>query len=312
MNERPFTMKRSAFTLVELLVVIAIIGILMGLLLPAVQNARESARQIQCTNNMKQLGTGLVNHNVSNGGRFPTGGHGYAYIGDTLKGSGDDQRGGWMYCVLPYIEQNALHQAGMSDRLKTPVPMLYCPTCRPPKLYPTLERTVNSDAQSMNCPRLTAKSSYAANSGTVGTVEGKSGKEYFDYGGLIYRQNESDNGQYLVYEKDVLDGLSNTILVGERYLNLNYNTASTPVADDDDCYLGGHNYDTLRCYGNGKFYQSRAGATQINVFGSSHFSGVGFIFADGHHKNVKYSVTSDVIRKLLNRADEELLDPSKY
>src|SRR5690606_9271106 len=71
--------KRSAFTLVELLVVIAIIGILVALLLPAIQAAREAARRSQCKNNLKQLALGCLNHHDTHK-FFPTGGWGYAYV----------------------------------------------------------------------------------------------------------------------------------------------------------------------------------------------------------------------------------------
>ena len=234
---------KKAFTLVELLVVIAIIGVLMGLLLPAVQQAREAARQMQCNNNMKQLGLGLMSHNSVNNGRFPSGGSGYCYVGDLLKGTDYEQRGGWTYNVLPFIEQPNLHEADIETRLKTPVSTFYCPSCRPAKLYLTLVRTVYSDDKSHSGVSSSGKSDYAANAGAVTGVESSSAQQHYDAGGLIFRCDANTE----VYEQDVYDGLSNTILVGERQLNLNYGEVSSPVADDDDCFLGGHNYDTTRC-----------------------------------------------------------------
>ncbi len=99
------------FTLVELLVVITIIGILIALLLPAVQAAREAARRMQCTNNLKQLALGCLTHE-SMTGRFPTGGWGYGWTGDADRGNDWRQPGGWLYNVLPYIEQQSLHDMG--------------------------------------------------------------------------------------------------------------------------------------------------------------------------------------------------------
>jgi prepilin-type N-terminal cleavage/methylation domain-containing protein/prepilin-type processing-associated H-X9-DG protein len=91
--------RRSGFTLVELLVVIAIIGVLVALLLPAVQAAREAARRMQCQNNLKQMGLAFQNHENAKGGfpprRFSSPAHGYT---------------GWGLFILPYMEQGALYE----------------------------------------------------------------------------------------------------------------------------------------------------------------------------------------------------------
>ena len=100
-----------AFTLVELLVVIAIIGVLVGLLLPAVQAARESARCAQCQNHLKQLGLAVNNH-AGVHGYMPTGGWGGGWVGDPDRGFGRQQPGGWVYSVLPFAEQQQLYDQG--------------------------------------------------------------------------------------------------------------------------------------------------------------------------------------------------------
>ena len=89
------TSRRSAFTLVELLVVIAIIGVLVALLLPAVQAAREASRRTKCQNNIRQLGLGVHNFSDVNGGVLIPARINYQYLG-------------WTVMLLPYIEQDNL------------------------------------------------------------------------------------------------------------------------------------------------------------------------------------------------------------
>ena len=132
---------RRGFTLVELLVVIAIIGILMSLLLPAVQAARESARLMQCKNNLKQIGVASLAHESAYG-TFPYGGWGFLWMGDPDQGAGPQQPGGWIYAVMPFIEENTIARIGgglpwadkkreLAKQIAHPVPAFNCPTRRP-------------------------------------------------------------------------------------------------------------------------------------------------------------------------------------
>ena len=102
----------SGFSLIELLVVITIIGILTALLLPAVQAAREAARRLQCQDHVRELAQGCLQHEAAQG-FLPTGGWSWYLVGDPDRGFTRRQPGGWIFNVLPYIEQQALHDLGL-------------------------------------------------------------------------------------------------------------------------------------------------------------------------------------------------------
>jgi prepilin-type N-terminal cleavage/methylation domain-containing protein/prepilin-type processing-associated H-X9-DG protein len=136
------------FTLVELLVVIAIIGILVALLLPAIQAAREAARRSQCKDHLKNLALGCLLHEDAQG-FLPTGGWRYNYSADPLRGYGEDQPGSWLYSVLPYIEEQDVRNLGdgqsytstlYEDMIvqlhQSPITIFHCPSRRAVKLYP--------------------------------------------------------------------------------------------------------------------------------------------------------------------------------
>jgi prepilin-type N-terminal cleavage/methylation domain-containing protein/prepilin-type processing-associated H-X9-DG protein len=144
--KRLSTVRERAFTLVELLVVIAIIGILVALLLPAIQAAREAARRTECRNHLKNIGLAIHNHNDSLK-QFPTGGNApypqiEQYLRDTATETNPANRKGppygplkqglgWMYQILPYLEEGALRGiVRQADLSKNPVPLYNCPSRR--------------------------------------------------------------------------------------------------------------------------------------------------------------------------------------
>jgi prepilin-type N-terminal cleavage/methylation domain-containing protein len=191
---------RGAFTLVEVLVVIAIIGVLIGLLLPAVEMARESSRRSACANNLRQLGVAVKLH-IDSHGAFPTGGWGAEWAGDPDAGFGPKQPGGWIYNVLPFLEQNALRETarGQSATLKrtalaklleTPVAVFNCPSRRLPHAYPY---TGTMPLKNVDPPVNVSKSDY-----------------------VINRKVSFEKSEVILAEIQLKKGMSNTVLAGEK------------------------------------------------------------------------------------------------
>ena len=133
--------------------VIAIIGILISLLLPAVQAAREAARRAKCVNNLKQLALGCLNHE-SAVKAFPTGGWSFCFLGHPDLGVGPSQPASWLFNILPYIEESTLYktqqgktgtalQSAATTLITTPLNAFYCPSRRPTQNYPNINPKVD-------------------------------------------------------------------------------------------------------------------------------------------------------------------------
>ena len=261
----------SGFTLVEVLVVITIIGVLVALLLPAVQAAREAGRLTQCHNNLRQIGLGFLAHESSQG-FFPTGGWGGFWVGNPDRGFDKRQPGGWGYNTLPYIDQDAVHELG-SVRLAanglthaqgglqlatTLLPLCICPTRRGLKLCTDGQH--NTYSPDGIRPAFYAPSDYAGNVGDagysasdedIGTSPGSyaQGDALQDWNAAGYATDPYLNGisyrRSMVRATDVTDGLSCTYMLGEKYLDPNHYTDGVDE-DEDGPFSVGHDRTTYR------------------------------------------------------------------
>jgi prepilin-type N-terminal cleavage/methylation domain-containing protein len=332
--------RRRGMTLVELLVVIAIIAILMALLLPAVQSVRESARRVQCANHVRQLTTASLSHEQAQG-FFPSGGWGWWWVGDADRGFGWQQPGGWIYSSLPYMEQlplfelprdgnpNAITEPQLQGALRlvrTPLPVLNCPSRRSAQTFP---KPADGTYIARNAARnpaddnRVARSCYAANGGHTqnpGMIDwggppdgvnladprpaGSNGHNWPDLRsngkaeltGLAHSSSE-------VKAADILDGLSNMYLLGERYIDGNhYETGQT--GSDNETWVSGTNNDMIRTGGWAPQRDVRGwnngGAL---IFGGPHSGSFCMGFADSAVRWISYEIAPAVHSSLSNRSD---------
>lgn len=281
---------QAGFTLVELLVVIAIIGMLVGILLPAVSSARESARRSQCSNNLKQIGLGLIGYQTAMG-HFP-------------KGSGISRRRAnaglsWNVFILPHIEEQELYDLiapdadGVSNSLNLltksqELPIYICPSAPTARKY-----SPDGSPVVVMLPKQLRESNYAGVGG-AGRVEGSvvdlEDLECGDYftDGMLYPDSQ-------ITLAHIKDGQSNTLMVGERHYFAGDWTYGSHWEKRPDRQLCLNSTKNARWPINGSReafgYHRRDANAPDNakhilfndlVFESYHPAGVNFVYADGH------------------------------
>jgi type II secretory pathway pseudopilin PulG len=309
----------SAFTIVELLVVVAIIGTLIALLLPAIQAARESGREQVCRNNLRQLAIAALNH-VAAHGHLPTGGWGASWTGDPDRGFTERQPGGWTYNLLPFLEQQALHDAssGLADSRKQsvaatvmqqPVDLFHCPTRRPTRLYP---HAWPYNAFNVDSTEAVARCDYAINAGDRGFNTIASG----DTGGPR-TLDEGDNQFAWPSTKDftgvsflrssvrlqqISDGTSHTYLFGEKSLAVGHYESGLVESDRGHVFIG-FAPDTVRLTRDFLPPRQDSEINDSRRFGSAHVAHCFFAFCDGSVRAIEYDIDRDVHRQYGNRED---------
>jgi prepilin-type N-terminal cleavage/methylation domain-containing protein/prepilin-type processing-associated H-X9-DG protein len=313
---------KRAFSLVEVLVVITIVALLMALLFPAVQASREAGRRTQCASHVRQLGLAVQQHAAACG-RYPSNGWGFRWVGCPDRGTGIEQPGGWIYNILGYMEQGELRglgrglpsaqqRAALATLMQMPVPLLACPSRSAGRLSPALASSAPFNADPAD---LVAKTDYAINEGDyiTDTRQGPATLQEGDAG--IYPWQDTRNATGIAYQRSevrpamVRDGLSQTYMIGEKYVTKgNYQTAVDPGYDQSA--YSGVDVDVNRWVLNPPRMDDED--VDMRLFGSAHPGGCHFVFCDGSIKLISYQIDAETHRRLGNREDGKAVDRGQF
>jgi len=350
-----------AFTLIELLVVIAIIAILVALLLPAVQQAREAARRAQCLNNLKQMGLAVHNFHDTYQVIPPS------FLGVEVPGVNTNVGNmilgqTWAAMILPFMGEEGLmygielrrpwdvtHGA---DRKSAIIRTYFCPSRRSPmrQQAPTTGMTRRDGMGPIYSVDLPGScSDYAGSAGNDNYANGRRGTLWTDVNvanGLFVpgqvtwkNQNNSTGNQNDTIIKwrgqltfsNIPDGLSNTILFGEKWVSVNFmgdaNELDDFTADDAALRTPASPYTAANSFGDGDVFDARhplhfvrcrneiqrdvasIDPIYVKYWGSSHAGGVvNFALGDGSVKTVRWDIDTGMLGRLIDRKDRNKID----
>ena len=319
---RTYARTRSAFTLIELLIVIAIIAVLIGLILPAINRAREAANRMTCSNNLRQLGLGFHSYHQQQN-YLPTAGTGDYCAPSYNSGPGGaplqgwQQDAGWGFQILPFIDAEPTWLGGAAavtsaDRVKgslaVPMKIFTCPTRR--GLARATYKNAAFPSQSAyaalkNTQFIVAMSDYAGCNGNANSVtvltSGVIGS------GIVLSQSA---GRSTVQLGDITDGTSYTLMLGEKAANPH--VAATKLSEDDSGYASGfsnQNFNTVRFTAptllpvRDDFVTLPTGG----AFGSAHGGSWLGLMADGSVQSLTYTIDATIYSGLGTIRGKEII-----
>ena len=283
-------MRRRGFTLVELLVVIAIIGILVALLIPAVQYAREAARRTQCINNLKQVGLAAIQH--ENEHKY------YATRVDAVTLT----EGTWITAIMPFMEESAQHyewtqsmrlvngpppSRKLFQAITTPVAIFYCPTRRPVAAYPVRFQSAFKNFE----PGPAAHTDYALNGGAAAFPDDLK----VSWPGIwepVPLPGAALPLPKRIRYKDIKDGHSKTYLVAEKAVSALHYTSLGDWGNDSTIYECRRS-NCLRFARRAPIHDPPAVANDWlgDDFGSAHPSIFNAVFCDGSVRSLAYDIS---------------------
>jgi hypothetical protein len=269
------------------LVVVGIIAILIGLLLPAVQKAREAAGRVRCANHLKQMAL-AVHHYHDAKGYLPTGGTDWFDL-PTRDATGalvdpPKQNAGWMVQILPFIEQDNLYRlADNAAFMATPVETYFCPSRRPP----TVKTAIHG---------LRAMNDYCSVSGPGGESP-----NFGPYYGMIVR-----NSAGTIRLSSVTDGTSNTMMLAEKRMDPAYYAREVWCMYDDEGFTDGWDCDIVRLT-NYPLGRDSVGVIGYEL-GSAHPTHMNAAFGDGSVHAIPYTIDPTLLSHLGDRRDGAVID----